>query len=262
MLDDKTRAEAKEKLKGYCRVCPVCDGRACVGEVPGMGGAGTGAAFRANIEALAAVRFNLRALHGVTEPDTGASCLGLDLQTPIQAAPMTGSCYNLGGALGEEAFISGILQGAADAGSLGWTGDGADPAMFDSGLAAIREQKGRAVAIIKPRAQDEILARIRRAEEAGACAVGVDVDGAGLATMALRGQPVGPKTPADIRDLVRSTQLPFVLKGIMAVDEAEAARDAGCAAIVVSNHGGRVLDSTPGAAEVLPAIAETVGGEL
>ncbi len=262
MLDDKTRAEAKEKLKGYCRVCPVCDGRACVGEVPGMGGAGTGAAFRANIEALAAVRFNLRALHGVTEPDTGASCLGLDLQTPRQAAPMTGSCYNLGGALGEEAFISGILQGAADAGSLGWTGDGADPAMFDSGLAAIREQKGRAVAIIKPRAQDEILARIRRAEEAGACAVGVDVDGAGLATMALRGQPVGPKTPADIRDLVRATQLPFVLKGIMAVDEAEAARDAGCAAIVVSNHGGRVLDSTPGAAEVLPAIAETAGGEL
>ena len=36
------RENAKEKLKGYCRVCPVCNGRACAGEVPGMGGAGTG----------------------------------------------------------------------------------------------------------------------------------------------------------------------------------------------------------------------------
>jgi hypothetical protein len=29
---------AKNKMKGYCRVCPQCDGKACAGEVPGMGG--------------------------------------------------------------------------------------------------------------------------------------------------------------------------------------------------------------------------------
>ena len=34
----EVRANAKERMKGFCRVCPVCDGRACAGETPGMGG--------------------------------------------------------------------------------------------------------------------------------------------------------------------------------------------------------------------------------
>lgn len=50
-------------MKGYCRVCPVCDGRACAGQVPGMGGIGTGSAFTANVAALASVRFNMRVIH-------------------------------------------------------------------------------------------------------------------------------------------------------------------------------------------------------
>jgi isopentenyl diphosphate isomerase/L-lactate dehydrogenase-like FMN-dependent dehydrogenase len=134
--------------------------------------------------------------------------------------------------------------------------------MFDSGLAAIAAGNGRGIPIIKPRAQDEIIARIRRAEEAGALAVGVDVDGAGLVTMAQFGQPVGPKTTDEIKELVASTSLPFILKGIMTPDEAEKAVEAGCAAIVVSNHGGRVLDHTPGVAEVLPAVAKAAAGKL
>ena len=52
---ESVRAAAKERLKGYCRVCPVCNGIACAGEVPGMGGVGTGAAFRGNIESLARI---------------------------------------------------------------------------------------------------------------------------------------------------------------------------------------------------------------
>jgi len=72
---------------------------------------------------------------------------------------------------------------------------------------------------------------------------------------------VGPKTPAEIKELVQSTQLPFILKGIMTPEEAELAVEAGARAIVVSNHGGRVLDHTPGAAEVLPAIAQRVKGK-
>ena len=38
------RAAARERMKGHCRVCPVCDGKACSGEVPGMGGLGPVAA--------------------------------------------------------------------------------------------------------------------------------------------------------------------------------------------------------------------------
>jgi 4-hydroxymandelate oxidase len=51
------------------------------------------------------------------------------------------------------------------------------------------------------------------------------------------------------------------LKGIMSPDEAELAVESGVAAIVVSNHGGRVLDYVPGTADVLADIVEAVDGE-
>ncbi|MBC7326168.1 MAG: alpha-hydroxy-acid oxidizing protein, partial [Moorella sp. (in: Bacteria)] len=253
MDERQLRAAAREKLKGYCRVCPVCDGRACAGEVPGMGGIGTGAAFVANLQALARYRLNLRTIHSAKDPDLSLEIFGRRLRTPILAAPMTGTPYNMGGALSEREFIGHIITGSRLAGSLGFCGDGADPAMYDSGLEAIAAEDGWGIPVIKPRAQEAVIERIRRAEEAGAPAVGVDVDGAGLVTMALKGQPVSPKTREELAELAAATRLPFIVKGIMTVDEAEAAASIGAAAIVVSNHGGRILDHTPGAAEVLPS---------
>ena len=47
----------------------------------------------------------------------------------------------------------------------------------------------------------------------------------------------------------------------MSVEDAIAATEAGAAAIVVSNHGGRVLDHTPGTAEVLPPIVDAIKGK-
>jgi len=260
--EKQIRATAREKLKGYCRVCPVCDGRACAGEVPGMGGVGTGAAFQANLQALARWRLNLRTIHDAKEPDCSRQLFGLKLRTPILAAPMTGTPYNMGGALTEREFIGHIITGSRLAGSIGFCGDGADPAMYDSGLDAIAAEKGWGIPMIKPRAQAAVVERIRRAQASGAPAVGVDVDGAGLITMALKGQPVGPKTKEELAELVAATRLPFIVKGVMTVDDAELAVAAGAAAIVVSNHGGRILDHTPGAAEVLPAIAAVVRNKV
>ena len=254
------RKIAKEELKGYCRVCPVCDGRACAGEAPGMGGMGTGSAFGANLAALGAYHLNMRTLHSVKSADTSLTLFGRPLTMPILAAPMTGVAYNMGGRLTEADFISRIIDGAIGAGTLGCCGDGADPAMFDSGLAAIAAQNGHGIPFIKPRGQEAVLALLKRAETSGAAAVGMDVDGAGLAVMALKGQPVSPKTPAELAACVKAAALPFIVKGIMTPDEAVIAFDAGAAAIVVSNHGGRVLDHTPGAAAVLPAIAKAVTG--
>lgn len=262
-MDLKTlKTEAKEKLKGYCRVCPVCDGRACTGEVPGMGGTGTGVAFRNNLTSLASYSLNMRTLHGAKNPSTETELFGVKLSSPIMAAPMTGTPYNMGGALTEREFIGHIVSGSKQAGTLGWTGDGADPAMYNSGLEAITEEQGFGIPIIKPREQNVIIECIRRAEASGAKAVGMDIDGAGLVTMALKGQPVGPKTLAEIKEIVAATKLPFILKGIMTVDEAELAVEAGASAIVVSNHGGRIIDFTPGAADVLPAIAAAVKGKV
>ena len=255
------RATAREQLKGFCRVCPVCDGRACAGEVPGMGGVGTAGAFKANMDALARVKLNLRTIHAVKEPDMSLTLWGRTLAMPILVAPITGSSYNMGGKMTEEDFIAEMVAGALQAGTLCMTGDGADPTMFGSGIKAGKANNGASIAIIKPRTQDMIKDHLRTAEEAGLLATGMDVDGAGLVTMALKGQPVGPKTPAELHEVIAATRLPFIVKGVMTVDEAEAAVAAGAAAIVVSNHGGRVLDFTPGAAEVLPAIAARVKGK-
>ncbi|MDR2549614.1 MAG: alpha-hydroxy-acid oxidizing protein [Desulfobulbus sp.] len=261
-MDMKTvREDARKKLKGFCRVCPVCDGRVCAGEVPGMGGLGTASSFRANIEALARIRLQMRTIHPVKEPKLSFSLWGRTLAMPILVAPMTGSTYNMGGAMTEEQFVAELAAGALQAGTIAMTGDGADPTMFGSGLTAGKANRASTIAIIKPRAQEAIVSYLRQAEEAGVLATGMDVDGAGLVTMAMKGQPVGPKTFEELREVIGATQLPFIVKGVMTVDEAEAAVRAGAAAIVVSNHGGRVLDSVPGAAEVLPAIADRIKGK-
>lgn len=256
------REQAKVRLKGYCRVCPVCDGRACAGEVPGMGGTGTGAAFQANLEALKKYRLHMRTLHDAKDPDTGCCLFGEKLHTPILAAPMTGTIYNMGGVIPEREFLGMLITGSRQAGSLGFTGDAPDRYIFEAGLDAIRTEKGMGIPIIKPRAQAVLMGMIKEAEAVGALAVGIDVDGAGLITMALKGQPVGPKTMEELREIISATTLPFIVKGIMTVDEAVTAAMAGAKAIVVSNHGGRSLDHTPGAADVLPDIAREVGDKI
>lgn len=67
---------------------------------------------------------------------------------------------------------------------------------------------------------------------------------------------------ADIEWLVSETSLPVVLKGILTAEDALRAIDAGVAGIVVSNHGGRVLDTVPATLDVLPVIATAVQGRL
>ncbi len=51
------------------------------------------------------------------------------------------------------------------------------------------------------------------AEKAGAFAVGVDIDAAGLITLAMNGKPVEPKNLEEIKELVNSTKLPLYLRG-------------------------------------------------
>ena len=91
--------------------------------------------------------------------------------------------------------------------------------------------------------------------------VGVDLDGCGSTIMAKHGQPVFRKSKRELQELVRCTTLPFIAKGIMTPEDAEACVEAGVSIIAVSNHGGRVLDHTPGVAEVLPEIVDRVRGK-
>lgn len=256
------RERARVLLEGICHVCTVCDGRRCPTGVPGMGGIGTGAAFRNNITALAAWQVNLRVLHDRKDQDLGLRLFGQKLAFPILGAAVAGARVNFQGRLTEAELVRAFVQGAAEAGSLSFTGDGPVPELMDAGLKAIRAAGGRGIPVIKPREDTEIISLIRRAEDAGAVAIGIDVDAAGLVNMTRAGQLVEPKTVDQIAGLAGTTSLPLILKGIMTVADAEAAVAGGAAAIVVSNHGGRALDHTPGTAVVLPQIAAAVGSRL
>jgi isopentenyl diphosphate isomerase/L-lactate dehydrogenase-like FMN-dependent dehydrogenase len=80
--------------------------------------------------------------------------------------------------------------------------------------------------------------------------------------MAQMGQPVGPKSLEELKELVNSTKLPFILKGILSIEEAKIAMEAGIAGIVVSNHGGRVFNGTISSVETLSEIKEVVGDKM
>lgn len=65
---------------------------------------------------------------------------------------------------------------------------------------------------------------------------------------------------ASLEGLVRSTSLPWVVKGVLRPEDAEEAVRLGARAIIVSNHGGRQLDRVPATLDALPGIVNAVGG--
>ncbi|MFH1153113.1 MAG: alpha-hydroxy-acid oxidizing protein [Pseudomonadota bacterium] len=253
---------ARILMKPFCRVCPQCDGRACAGEVPGMGGLGTGSTFRANVDSLREIRFNMRCIHDASQPDTAITFLGKKLALPLLAAPIGGVSFNMGGKVSEADYIRAVLEGCQAKGILGCTGDGVPDFIHQAGFDAIRGVGGSGIPFIKPWEDRELFEKMEKAEKSGAFCVGMDIDAAGLITLRKMGRPVSPKGLDKLRDIVRSTSLKFILKGIMTPDEAELAVEAGVDAIVVSNHGGRVLDNAPGTAEVLAGIADRVKGRV
>lgn len=66
----------------------------------------------------------------------------------------------------------------------------------------------------------------------------------------------------NIRWLADHTRLPVLVKGIMTASDAEQALDHGASGIIVSNHGGRTLDTLPATLDALPAIAQTINGRV
>lgn len=92
--------------------------------------------------------------------------------------------------------------------------------------------------------------------------VAVNPGGEPLTTADLFAQHDPGLTWDDVAEFAGSAGLPVLLKGILRPDDAQRAADAGVAGIVVSNHGGRQLDTVPTGAQALPAIVDRVGGQL
>ena len=263
MTYEEVRNRAREMMIPRCYVCPECNGRGpCVGQVPGFGGMGASRGFQANYDSLAAVQLNSRVVHSVHVPDTSIDFFGTKISMPVIAAPTGGTTYNMGGKLTEEEFVNAICGGCNKAGTLGAVADGiGDPLLvYEKRLQTLKEHGYKAIVGLKPRLQKDIIERMRLAEEAGIIALTIDLDSAGRAARATKGQTVEPKTFEQLKELVKASKLPLLFKGIMTPDEAELCINAGAAGIVVSNHGGRTLADTPGTAAVLPRIVDKVNG--
>ncbi|MBF0467304.1 MAG: alpha-hydroxy-acid oxidizing protein [Desulfamplus sp.] len=266
---EDVRDSARKKLKGLCAAYPLCDGnfdkvcqKEAYGKSIGFGGAGQGTSFKNNVQSLMNIRLKMRVVGEHTEPDTSIEFLGMKLDFPVMGASTAGiEKYN--DAMPEKDFCRAVVRGCKEAGTIGWRGD----TWFytpknNPALEVLKEEKGAGIPIFKPRSQDVLKQLISMAENAGCPAVGIDLDGCGSTIMAKHGQPVFRKSSKDIRELVEFTTLPFITKGIMAVEDAKACVEAGVKVISVSNHGGRVLDSTPGVAEVVPEIAAILKGKV
>ena len=73
---------------------------------------------------------------------------------------------------------------------------------------------------------------------------------------------MGFKTVEELKEIAKAVQVPLILKGIMSVRGAKKALEAGAQGIVVSNHGGRVLDGAQSGIEVLEEICAQVGRQM
>ena len=247
-------ARAREALYPTCHVCPQCDGIACAGEE--IGGVGSGMSFQNNFTSLQRVKLNMRTLIDDPElekkPDTTTIIFGRKLSFPALAAPKGPVVLRLGKGIKEDVYYDAIIGGCVDAGAGGGIGNNANLSLevFKRHCKYIEAVKGQALMGLKPRPADKMIPLFEYLELAGTMMVTIDTDSGGR-------YPV-----SDLSKIVKATKIPIVVKGIMTIDDARRAADTGVAGIVVSNHGGRRLDHTPGTAEVLPEIAEEMKGKL
>jgi isopentenyl diphosphate isomerase/L-lactate dehydrogenase-like FMN-dependent dehydrogenase len=192
----------------------------------------------------------MRAIDAV-EASTEFRLFGTIFSTPVMTAALSGLdniCPN---------GITEVARGAAAANAVMWAGIG-----DESQLEAMIETGAKTVKIVKPYANhDLIYEKISQAEKRGVFAIGMDIDFV-FGPMRKRGYamdyPVAPKTIDDIQGFVKATKLPFILKGVLSEKDAEKALESGASAIVVSHHGGSVLDYAVPPLMILPRITKII----
>lgn len=138
--------------------------------------------------------------------------------------------------------------------------DGTDPNVMVAATKAIKNADGAGIPTVKPWNIETIREKMELVHESGAFAVAMDIDAAGLPFLKNLDPPAGSKTVSELCDIIQMAGTPFIVKGIMTVKGALKAKEAGASAIIVSNHGGRVLDQCPATAEVLESIVKALEG--
>jgi len=195
----------------------------------------------------------MRHLDAVT-PDTSFSLFGKTFSTPVATAALSHLGHHAPDGMAQ------MARGAAQAGAVVFSGMGPEDElerMIDTGASVVK--------IIKTYAdRDLIYRKIRHAETHGAFAVGLDIDHAfnrSLGYDEIEGMQMRPLGSGELRQLVGSTSLPFVIKGVLSRQDAGKCLDAGVSAMVVSHHNGR-LDCAIPPLMILPEILEQTQGRV
>lgn len=186
-------------------------------------------------------------------PSTEMTVYGKTFATPVATAALSHMHRQYPNGMAE------MARGAHEAGALVFSGMGPQEeleSMIETGASVIK--------IIKTYAdRQSIYDKIRHAEEHGALAVGLDIDHAFSRNGydVVEGLPMLPLSSKELADMVKSTKLPFVIKGVLSRQDARKCLDAGVQGMVVSHHNGRLDCSVP-PLMILPEILEETGGKV
>ena len=253
---------ARSRVGPYCKVCPVCNGSGCKNTIPGPGAKGLGTGFIRNYQKWQELCVNMDTICENKPVDTAFSFFGKTLAAPIMAAPVGAMKLHYGELYDDLTYNDILVSACAQAGIAAFTGDGTNPAVMEAAAEALKKNGGCGVPTVKPWNMDTIREKMELVKAADPFAIAMDIDAAGLPFLKNLTPPAGSKTVEELKEISAMAGKPFILKGIMTVNGALKALEAGASGIVVSNHGGRVLDQCPSTAEVLPAIVDAVGGRM
>lgn len=253
---------ARDQIGPYCKACPVCNGCACRNQIPGPGAKGVGDTAIRNYEKWQEIRVNMDTLCPHAAVDTGLELFGKQFRYPFFAGPVGAVKLHYGDKYTDMEYNDILVSACAKAGIAAFTGDGTVPMQMEAATAAIRAVDGCGIPTVKPWNLQTIQQKLELVHECRPFAVAMDVDAAGLPFLKNQDPPAGSKSVEELRQIAGMAQVPFIVKGVMTVRGAQKALEAGASAIVVSNHGGRVLDQCPATAEVLAEIADAVGERM
>ena len=255
-------AQARGCVGPYCKSCPVCNGLACKNAIPGPGAKGIGTGFIRNYQKWQELCVNMDTICENKPVDTSFELFGHKVDIPVFAAPVGAMQLHYGDKYNDLQYNDILVSACAQAGIAAFTGDGTNPAVMEAAAEALKKNGGCGVPTVKPWNMDTIREKMELVKAADPFAIAMDIDAAGLPFLKNLTPPAGSKTVEELKEISAMAGKPFILKGIMTVSGALKALEAGASGIVVSNHGGRVLDQCPSTAEVLPAIVDAVGGRM
>lgn len=254
--------EVAKDCMGFCKACPICNGKVCKNSMPGPGAKGIGDVAIRNYDKWKEIRLNMDTISENKDVDTSFELFGKKFKYPIFAGPVGAVQLHYGDKYTEEEYNNIMLKSCNDNGIAAFTGDGVNPNVMIAATTMIKKQNGMGIPTVKPWNINIIKEKMKLVEDSNAFAVAMDIDGAGLPFLKNLNPKAGSKTIEELMEIKEIAKRPFIIKGIMTAKGAIKARESGADAIIVSNHGGRVLDQCASTAEVLPEIVDAVGGTI